>query len=157
MEAVLAGDGPLRRDLERLAADLGIHDRVLFLGQLPHDEVLRLLASGEYDLVAMTSTPIDGAKEGIPVSLMESMAHSIPVLATNLGGISELVGEGAGVLVPPGDEHVLAEALCHLAANPAVRASLAIAGRRRVEEEFSVDVVAARLETLFEDAARRPK
>ena len=153
ISAVIAGGGPLRGRLERLAADLGIADRVHFLGQLPHDDVLRQLGSGAYDLVVLSSVARGGEKEGIPVALVEAMAHSVPVLATDVGGVSELVGRGGGMLVPSADEQALADALSELAADVELRRSLALAGRRRVEEEFSIVSIAVRLVDLFEAAA----
>ena len=136
-----------------MAADLGIADRVHFLGQLPHDDVLRQLGSGAYDLVVLSSVARGGEKEGIPVALVEAMAHSVPVLATDVGGVSELVGRGGGMLVPSADEQALADALSELAADVELRRSLALAGRRRVEEEFSIVSIAVRLVDLFEAAA----
>jgi colanic acid/amylovoran biosynthesis glycosyltransferase len=153
MRAVLAGGGPLLASLHRLAAQLGIAERVDFLGQLPHDEVLMRLTSGSYDLVAMPSVNRDGEKEGIPVALVEAMAHGVPVVASDIGGVSELLGRGAGMLVAPADEHALANVLCKLAADIELRRSLALVGRRRVEEEFSITSVADRLVELFQGAA----
>jgi glycosyltransferase involved in cell wall biosynthesis len=149
VQAVLAGDGPLRTQLEGLARELGIASRVTFLGQLPHLEVLRQLESGAYDVVAMPSAPRNGEKEGIPVALMEAMARFLPVVASDVGGVAELVGSGAGVLVPPEDEAALAAALTRLGSSPALRAELAAAGRARIETSFSVDAVAEQLEELF--------
>jgi colanic acid/amylovoran biosynthesis glycosyltransferase len=151
--AMLAGGGPLRERLERLAAGLGIAGRVHFLGQRPHADVLRRLGSGVYDLVALSSVARRAEKEGIPVALVEAMAHRVPVLATDVGGVSELVGGGAGILVPPADEQALADALSTFAADAELRRALSLAGRRRVEEEFSVGTIADRLVTLFEAAA----
>ena len=155
MRAVLAGGGPLGTPLQQLAARLGIAERVDFLGQLPHREVLMRLRSGAYDLVAMPSVTRDGEKEGIPVALVEAMAHGVPVLASDVGGVSELFGSGAGMLVPPMDEQALANALCKLAADIELRRSLALAGRRRVEEEFSIASIADRLVELFEAATAK--
>jgi glycosyltransferase involved in cell wall biosynthesis len=152
LRAVLAGDGPLRARLEGLAAELGIASRVEFLGQLGHGDVLRHLESGSYDMVVLPSALRHGEKEGIPVALMEAMARSLPVIASDIGGVSELVGEGAGLLVAPDDDEALAEAMCRLAADGALRAELAAKGRARVAADFAIDGVADRLAALFADS-----
>ena len=89
--------------------------------------------------------------EGIPVVLMEAMAHGLPVVATTVMGVGELVRHGRnGLLVRPGRPDQLAEALEKLAADPERRRRLGEAGRRAVEREFDVRASAARMRELFE-------
>jgi hypothetical protein len=87
------------------------------------------------------------------------MARRVPVLATDVGGVAELVGGGAGVLVPPDDPVALARALGELSAAPGRLRELGEAGRRRVEDQFAVDRIADRLLALFAEtpgASTRP-
>ena len=152
--AGLAGEGPLRRRLERRAAARGVAAECLFLGQLSHADVLAELAGGEWDLVALTSiVTASGETEGIPVSLLEAMSHGVPVLASAVGGIPELLRGDAGVLVAPADPAALADAIDGLLEDPDERRRLGRAGRRRVEEEFSIDGVVDALVEQFQRAA----
>ncbi len=126
---VLAGDGPLRAELEGRARQLGITDRCIFLGERP--DVQDLLAVA--DLVVLPSL-----FEGLPVSVLEAMAARRPVVATAIGGTSEaVIHESTGLLVPPRDAAALASAIHRLRADPALAHRLATAGRERVEREFS--------------------
>jgi glycosyltransferase involved in cell wall biosynthesis len=139
------GDGPDRAALEGRVADLGLADRVSFAGQLTSDAVAAALR--EADVLAAPSVPTRGGKrEGIPVVLMEAMATGLPVVASRLSGIPELVtDEVDGLLVAPRDDASLADALARLAADPGLRARLGTAGRERVRRDFDVDRNAAAL------------
>ena len=150
----LVGDGPLRADLSALAAQLGLADRVRFLGTLGHEEVIRRLRAGEWSTVVLASSASEEAQEGIPVSLMEAMAAGIPVVATKSGGTAELVGGGAGVLVPVGDRTALTEALRRVIADDSLRAEIAERGRQRVLASFDVTTIAEELRQRFSACAR---
>jgi glycosyltransferase involved in cell wall biosynthesis len=130
----LAGSGPRRRHLESLAVELGIEAHVRFLGQLDRQALLDIYDRGEADLVVLTS--ID---EGIPVALMEAMARRIPVIGTDVGGISELLADGGGLLVAPGRPDDVAIALWRLAVDHQRRAEVGSAGRRTIETQFACD------------------
>ncbi len=148
---VLAGEGPLRRELQEMARQLGVAEAVAFEGQVPHHQILEWYRTGRADIVALPSIDLGGnLQEGIPVALMEAMAHRIPVVSTNTGGIPELLGGGAGVIVPERDAAALAEALERLARDASYRAEVGAAGRRRIEEEFDVAATTARLAALIE-------
>jgi colanic acid/amylovoran biosynthesis glycosyltransferase len=99
------------------------------------------------DVLAAPSVPTRGGKrEGIPVVLMEAMAAGLPVVASRLSGIPELVTDGiSGLLVTPGDAAALADALARLAGDPDLRGRLGAAGRETVMREFDVDRNAAAL------------
>lgn len=99
---LLAGDGNLRDAHERLAVELGVDDRVQFLGD--RDDVPRLLSAA--DVVTLASD-----WEGQPIALLEAMAAGRPVVATAVGGLSEIVRSGEGTLVPPNDPWALADCL----------------------------------------------
>jgi glycosyltransferase involved in cell wall biosynthesis len=88
--------------------------------------------------------------EGVPVTLMEAMASAVPVVATEVGGVAELVVHGTnGLLVEPGDAATLAEALVSLLDDPGARNRFGAAGRATVEADFTNDAEATRLKLLF--------
>jgi len=141
----VAGDGPLRAELESQARRLPVE----FLGAVSHPDLLAGLREGRWDAVVLPSVPTpEGDREGVPVSLVEAMAAGVPVVSTTSGAIPELVTEGAGLLVPPGDAAALAAALERLR-EPGLRRELSARGRGRVEAEFDVDRVAAALADRF--------
>ena len=145
----LAGEGPLRREMEARIARLGLGDRVRVLGGRPRPEVIRLF--GEADVAVLASQPTrEGKREGIPVVLMEAMASGLPVVSTELSGIPELVRDGeTGLLVPPADAGALADALHRLAGDAGLRRRMGDAGRERVTRDFNLRTSAAALFELF--------
>jgi colanic acid/amylovoran biosynthesis glycosyltransferase len=145
----VVGSGPDEGDLRRQAAAGGLEDRVVLEGNRTTDEVAALLQQA--DVLAAPSVPTRrGKREGIPVVLMEAMSCAVPVVASDLSGIPELVEDGySGLLVPPGDAPGLARALRQLAEDPALATRLGRAGRARVEAEFDVHRSARRLVELF--------
>jgi glycosyltransferase involved in cell wall biosynthesis len=149
----LAGEGPLGEDLRARAAGLGLRT-VSFIGQISHEELLRDLAAGRWHAVVLPSVvTASGGLEGIPVSLIEALACGLPVVGTDTGGIPELLGGGAGLLVPPGDPEALAGTLERLAGDEALRGALGRQGRARVEGEYALETVAAALLGRFRDCA----
>ena len=143
----IAGDGPERPALEEEAAHLGLDGAVELLGT--REDVGDLLAAADVFVLSSDS-------EGLPMSVLEAMASGLPVVASAVGGIPELVrDEGTGVLVPPRDPGALAAALEALIAQPALRARLGEAGRRRIEHDFSLaEFRRAHLE-IYRTALRR--
>ena len=148
-ECDLVGEGPLRRAVEARAEAAGLAGRFRFHGGLPRPRVVQLLADA--DAAVLASHPTRGGKrEGIPVALMEAMAAGLPVVATEISGIPELVQAGlTGFLVPSGDPVALADALERLAADAALRARMGKAGRAKVEREFNLRANTASLVRLF--------
>lgn len=135
----LVGDGPARAALEDRCRALGLGDAVRFTGYLSQDEVAAELSRA--DLFALPSFA-----EGVPVVLMEAMATGIPVLATRIAGIPELVEDGvSGRIVAPGDVEGFAGAMTALLADPAAARALGAAGRARVAAEFDIDREARKL------------
>jgi glycosyltransferase involved in cell wall biosynthesis len=146
---LLVGEGPLRNELERLAVELGIADRVVFAGG--RDDVARVLRA--MDVVTLCSTT-----ECFPMAVLEAMAATRPVVCTEVGGIPEAVAEGeTGHLVPPGDPVALADALRSLLRDPARARAMGAAGRARLDEAFSLErSVHTAEEVLAEVVGRGP-
>jgi glycosyltransferase involved in cell wall biosynthesis len=134
----LIGEGPDRAALEERIGRAGLGDRIELAGARTRAQVAAELRTAT--VLAAPSVPTrDGRREGIPVALMEAMSAGVPVVASRLSGIPELVEDGVtGLLVPPGDHVALAAALERLAGDPALRERLGRAGRERVVREFSV-------------------
>jgi len=150
VELWLTGEGELRPVLEEQVRKLGLEERVSFFGYMPHEELLRIYQQGKVNAVVLPSVDLgDGLNEGIPVALMEAMAFGIPVVSTQTGGIPELLGDEAGVLVPPKDPGALANAIRKLYEDQNFAQQIGIAGRNRVQGEFAVEQVVKCLETLF--------
>ncbi len=141
----LVGDGPLRREIVEQIHTSGLESHVVVHGGLPRPEVASLLGRMHAAVLASHPTP-EGKREGIPVALMEAMASSLPVVATAISGIPELVeDESSGLLVPSGDPEALADALRRLRDDPALRQRLGRAARTRVCEHFDLYRNAGRL------------
>jgi glycosyltransferase involved in cell wall biosynthesis len=142
----VAGEGEMDQPLRKLAAELSLGESVQFLGHRLNEEILQWYCQGAVDVMVLPSVDLGRhVHEGIPVSLMEAMAYGIPVVSTTTGGIPELLGDGAGIMVPPEDPVALAEAIERLVRRPELRRQLGDAGRRRVAEEFSLQAVVAQL------------
>jgi colanic acid/amylovoran biosynthesis glycosyltransferase len=149
VDVVLVGDGEDRAALERRATELGITGQVTFVGSATRPEVIEHLRDADV-LVAPSVPTASGRKEGIPVALMEGMACGLPVVASRLTGIPELVADGrSGLLTEPGDAAALAGALGRLAGDDGLRARLGAAARRTVEDEFDLAGNARRLAELI--------
>lgn len=153
LELHLVGDGVDRPMLERQVADAGLGHRVAFEGSLTRDAIAALLRRA--DVLVTPSVPTAaGKREGIPVVLMEAMSSGVPVVASDLSGIPELVEhERSGLLVPPRDPEALATALRRLHDDPALRRALGAAGRSKVVREFDVTTNAQRLAARFAGSA----
>jgi colanic acid/amylovoran biosynthesis glycosyltransferase len=149
-ELWLAGDGPEGPELARRIDELGLGARVRLLGTVPHARLLQLYRERRVHCVVLPSVDLGGGVfEGMGVGLMEAMAHGIPVIATRTGGIPELLDGAAGVLVPPANPSALADAVERVLGSMTLRAELASAGRRRIEEEFDVVAIAGELARRF--------
>jgi len=156
-ECDLAGDGPLRPDVEGRIERLRLGRYVRLLGNIPHAQLVASLGSGAYDLAVLASTERPGEHEGIPVALMEAMAAGVPVVATRTGSITELVTAGCGELVPQRNGRALAAAIARLAADPARRRDAGERARRRVEEAFETAGTTERLAALISGAPLGPE
>ena len=145
---VLVGDGPARQDLERLAAELKIKDKVAFLGwrrDIPE------LMNGADALV------ISSLYEGLPMVLLEAQATGLPAVATSVGGIPEVLEPAeSGFVVPPGAVDALADAMEKMMRlSREARLEMGRRGRKFVEAEFGVDAVLQKWETLYAALLRK--
>jgi glycosyltransferase involved in cell wall biosynthesis len=129
------GDGEEREPLEQLAGSLGLERRVIFAGGQPHEELAKYIAAGDAFLF-----PTQRA-EAAPVVLPQAMACGVPVIASEIGGIPEVVGRSLtnGVLVPPGDVPALADAMRALLRDEGLRERLGQRARRRVLAHYTVE------------------
>lgn len=144
----ILGDGPLRAELEKECDALGLGDRVEFLGRLTEAETLVQIASS--DLLVLPSL-----MEGLPIVLMEALALGIPVVASRVAGIPELVEDGrTGLLFAASNWSELAAALDRLVGNRKLRELISKNGPLRIAEEFDIRHSAIRLRDLFLLAAR---
>lgn len=141
VELLIAGDGPKRARLERQAASLGVR----FLGYVPDPLLFKLYH-------AATAFVFPSRNEGMPTVILEAMAASLPIIATDVGAVGTMVSERNGCLVPPGDPRALLNAIESLLELPTAHLrELGAASRRIVEEQFTWDRVAARtLQTCAE-------
>jgi glycosyltransferase involved in cell wall biosynthesis len=148
VEAVVIGDGPERARLERLAAELGVADRLTFLGARAHTEMPGILSSG--DLAVIPSL-----MEATSVAALEAMACELPVAASRVGGLPELVDAEVGGLFEPADPAALARVVVDLLRSRRLR-DLGARARRRVVERWSNErLVDRHLEVYQEAIARR--
>jgi colanic acid/amylovoran biosynthesis glycosyltransferase len=148
----IVGEGPLRNDLERRAAELGIADRVHMPGMKPHGEVLAEIHNSHI-LLAPSITAANGDHEGIPNALKEAMATGMPVISTWHSGIPELVDDDkSGFLVPEKNAEALENRLRILIDHPDLWPRMGQAGREIVENGYDIHVLNARMLELY----RRP-
>ncbi|HZI94540.1 MAG TPA: glycosyltransferase [Patescibacteria group bacterium] len=144
---LVVGDGPLRADLEALGRRLGLGDRVRFTG---------FRADIGATMAAVTISVIPSQSEGLSNVLLESMAASLPVVATRVGGTPEVVeNHRSGMLVPPRDPAALAQAIGSLLNDPERATALGRAGRRRVERRFQLNRMVDETMNLYEEMILR--
>lgn len=147
---VIAGDGPLEKELRRQVADLGLENRVEVTGKpLLQEELPGFLAAA--DLFAQPCIwSKDNDVDGTPRTLMEAMAVGLPSVSTRLAGIPDIIEDGeSGLLVEPNDTQGLADALERLIRDPALADRLAAGGRAQIEAKFEIDSCLEPLAALF--------
>lgn len=148
------GDGPLRPDLEALAASLGVADRIEFSGWMSNREVGGAMRDADL-FVAPSVTATDGDMEGMPLVIAEAMATGLPVIGTRHSGIPEAVRDGEnGILLDERDDGGLAEALIRFS-DPASRLDAGSRSRAIVEADFNADTQGRRLREVLESIAGR--
>jgi glycosyltransferase involved in cell wall biosynthesis len=145
---LLAGDGPERGRLEALAAELGVADRVRFLGR--REDIPQLLAA--CDVFALPSL-----YEGSSLAVLEAMAAGIPIVSSAIGGTDELIDDGrSGLLVPPGDAAALAAALRRVLGHPQLRENFAARARERVDAGLRREQNAERVAGVYRGLLGEP-
>jgi glycosyltransferase involved in cell wall biosynthesis len=151
LKCAVAGDGPLREELEALLVAYGLEDRVRLLGAVPETTVRELLSRASV-FVLPSRVQEDGQMDGIPVALMEAMAAGVPVVASDISGIPELVEDRrSGILVPPGNAEAVATAVRALLVSPGAALRMGARGRERVRRAFELEGTVTRLLELLED------
>ncbi|MHB8773439.1 MAG: glycosyltransferase family 4 protein [Syntrophales bacterium] len=138
---LLLGDGPLREEMTRAAREIGIADSVIFRGQVNAvAEYLRVT-----DLFVLPSL-----QEGMPNALLEAMACGLPVVATRIGGVVDIVADGEnGILVEPGNPADMSAAILRLLRDPALTRRISAAARATVERSYSLDSIGKRYLALY--------
>jgi glycosyltransferase involved in cell wall biosynthesis len=148
----IAGEGPLRSELGRLAAELGVAEKVFFPGFVSQTQ-LRELFYQSHIFLHPSERAGDGNQEGVPNSMLEAMASGLPVFATEHGGIPEAIEHGrSGILVQEGDDDALALALLERTTNPEGLAVIARHGAEAVRQKFQQSVQTKTLEEYYLEA-----
>lgn len=140
VEAVIIGDGPERSSLESLASSLGLQGRVKFVGQV--DTAAPLFSA--FDLFVLSST-----SEGTPLTLLEAMAAGVPVIATRVGGVPDVLSSDEALLVRPGDVEDLTLAIRGVHAQAGEARSRAERARRRVATAYALEPWLAKYEDIY--------
>jgi glycosyltransferase involved in cell wall biosynthesis len=152
----LVGEGPLLDEVRSGTQALGVADRFKLRGGIPFAELKDLLWSSDLMVHNAIVAP-DGGRECLGVALIEAQAVGIPVVSCKVGGIPEAVADGqTGLLVEEGDQEAMADAIMRLAADPALRCDMALAGMRRARDRFDSAKLAAQLESVY-DAICTPR
>jgi glycosyltransferase involved in cell wall biosynthesis len=145
LRLIVVGDGPERSNLEALATKTGAAERVIFTGGVSRPQVLAYLEAS--DLFVLNSR-----YEGLPHVILEAFAAGLPVVATSVGGIPEVVeSEHNGILVPAGRMELMAAAIDRVLSKPGLREALAKSGRQTVEKKFSWEALVAQTEGVLID------
>ena len=143
---VLVGNGPERTHLELMARELVVAQAVLFSGK--RDDVPAILP--RFDLFVLPSL-----SEGLPMALLEAQAAKVPVIATNVGAISEVIRDGTtGLVVPPGDATALVEAILRSHNEADKTRNMALKGYDRVKEHYSAETMALQYRELYREMIR---
>lgn len=147
LKFLIVGDGYMLYELKRLAKGLGIADKIIFAGQrLDVPEILHI-----FDIFVLSSY-----YEGLPRSIIEAQACGVPVVATNVGGVPEVVAnDKTGILVSPKDEKAIARAVIDLLTNKDKARRMGDAGRELVQKQFDAPVFIKKTEELFENLIRK--
>ena len=150
VEYKIAGDGPLKGELQSLIRKLKVADNVELLGWKSQDEITELLQKSDI-LLAPSLTSENGSEEGIPGVIMEAFAQGLPVVSTYHAGIPEIVEDGgSGFLVPERNVSALTEKLEILVEQPVLCVSMGSRGRRFVETHYNIDTLNDRLVSIYD-------
>ena len=144
LHLTIVGEGPKRPYLEQLARQLGVAPRITFEGAVGRERILEYYRRAD-------AFCLPSFAEGVPIVLMEAMATELPVVATDIMGVRELVDDGVnGILVRPSRPDLLADAIDRLASNADLRGRLGAAGRETVQREFDIGRSAEQIHAVFD-------
>ncbi|GJQ57452.1 MAG: colanic acid biosynthesis glycosyltransferase WcaL [Candidatus Scalindua sp. AMX11] len=150
IEYKIAGDGPLRKDLEKLVRGLNIANNVKLCGWKSQEEIVELMKDADI-LLAPSVTGEDGDQEGIPVILMEALSQGLPVISTQHSGIPELIQDGeSGFLLPERDVDGLVEKLKYLIMHQDIWPQMGQAGRKYVEGNYDINRLNDKLIDIYQ-------
>ncbi len=154
-ELTVCGDGPLRADLQALAAEVRVPAR--FIGRQPAEVVSGLMSTHRV-LCVPTVRASNHDEDGLPAVFVEAQAAGLPVVAYSRGGNAEVIRDGeSGLLAPPGDVGALARAISALLADEALWRKIQLAGRRNVAGRFNLTSQTAKLEAFYDEMVARPR
>ena len=155
MKLTIVGDGGIRPDLEALTKKLDLDPIIEFKGSVENETLPGHLRRADIFVIPSIVDAL-GDQEGLPVVLLEAAACGVPIIATNVGGITDFVTDNeTGLLVEPKSVDQLANAIRRLSADDLLRARISQAGRALVEERFSWDSIFNRFDALVGDALSR--
>jgi len=143
------GTGPLLNELQNKVKELNLTNHCYLPGNIDHQELLNKYENNKIDLVVLTSISAGFQPEGIPVSLMEAMSYSIPVIATDSGGTLELIGDGSGIFVPQKNSILLAKEIKKLIDNSEYYTSQGQKGRKKIVSDFDTRKTSKQLYNIF--------
>ena len=146
---IMAGDGEVER-ARRVVNELGARSTVEVVGWLSRREAQQLLDKA--DVLVLPSE-----NEGQPMAILEAMAKGLCVIATEVGGIPEMIGEDAGLLIPPGDQERLEIALMEAATDPTARRTLGLNAHKKVVSTYSVDALAQQIDSMYTTVTHRQR
>jgi len=147
LKFLFVGDGPVRRDLEKLATKLGLQEKVIFVGErMDIPELLNIM-----DIFVLPSL-----SEGLSNTILEAMASGLPVVATRVGGNPELIVDGeTGFLVPPTDYQSLSKVIIQLLKDTSLTKRMGLAGQERVKKQFSLSKMVNSYEKLYKELIKK--
>jgi len=142
LHLLIAGDGPIKDKLKNLSVRMGLEQNVIFLGY--RNDIPEFMT--DFDLLVMPSLT-----EGFPLTLLEGMAAGLPIVATRVGGIPEIITDGIeGILIPPREPDALAKAIIRVLRDKESGKTMGLAARKKVEQEFSVEKMVAETEKVYQ-------
>jgi phosphatidyl-myo-inositol dimannoside synthase len=149
----VAGDGPLREYLHRIAKSVGVDDAVEFLGEVADDSLPELYRTSDAFVLMSRESPSKGGAEGFGIVCLEAAACEKPVVAGRSGGLVDAVEDGVtGILVDPEDPAAVAEALIAVLSDASLAEHMGQAGRERVLARFTWEKVIGDARRVFEEA-----
>ncbi len=152
----IVGYGPMQAEIEQQIEAFGIEDIVSLLGKLTQDKLIEVYHEADVFVLPCLVTD-DGDRDGIPNVLLEAMAMNVPVVSTDVSGISELIESGKnGILVPEKDAEAIACALEKLLLNSVLRSQFGRAGREKVCQQFTLETNVGQVKDLLLNVLRHP-